>query len=60
MKRIIVLVMILAMMLASIGGCCALRAEDGTCESYKGRDRNKSYENDYGHDLRNTINKLEP
>ncbi len=60
MKRIAALAMILLMMLASIGGCCALRAEDGTCKSYQDRDRSDRYKNEYGHDMRNTINKFEP
>ncbi len=59
MKRIAALAMIIVMF-AAIGGCCALRAEDGTCKSYQDRDRSDRYKNEYGHDMRNTINKFEP
>jgi hypothetical protein len=55
MKRIIMLAMILVMMLASIGGCCAGR--DANCRDQRGgeNDRDRSYERVGDHDIRNTI-----
>ena len=56
MKRIIMLAMILVMMLVSIGGCWVGRDVDGRGGRGGERDRDRGYERDDGHDMRNTIN----
>jgi hypothetical protein len=56
MKRIIMLAIILVMMLVSIGGCWVGRDGDGRGGRGGERDRDRGYERDDGHDMRNTIN----